>query len=131
MTDAGCYFVLTPDDVIRHVSEPLQGKMGTYVGHSLWVRMPRSELVFRPYFQEARRTGEEVEFVEFYAGGILHMRVVPSGESLTVYPTRLSELDVRTLGTLRASLERIASELDARASARRGRRAAGSLRALP
>jgi hypothetical protein len=131
MSNSGCYFVPTPDDVIAHVSEPLQGTMGRYIGHSVWVRLPGSEGVFRPYFEEARETGREVEFAAFYSGAILDVRVVPAGGSLTVYPTRRSELDVRTLATLNASLERIASELDARARAPHGRRALSSLRATP
>jgi len=131
LTHADCYFVLSADDEILYVSEPLHRWMGRFVGHSLWVKLPRAELIFRPHFQEARRTGRELEFVAFYAGGTIEMRIVPSGELLTVYPNRLSELNVRTLATLTASLETIASELAAPAPARRGRPVPVSLQALP
>ena len=131
MTQSDCYFVLTPDDVIAHVSEALHGTMGAFVGHSVWVRMPRSELVFRPYFQVARQTGEEVQCVAFYAGGTVELRIVPSGESLTVYPARLAMLNIRTLATLKASLEKIVAELAAPGSLRSDRPAPASLRALP
>ena len=131
MAPADCYFTVSSEDVITHVSPPLRGQLGRYVGHSIWMRMPQSQAVFGPYFEEARATGREIEFVGFYAGATLRVRVVPSGDELTVYPTRLSELNLRTAATLRASLERLASELGARASSPRDRPAPASLRALP
>ena len=131
MAETDCYFSVSPDDVISRVSAPLQRQLGHYVGHSIWIRMPESESVFRPYFEEARASGREVDVVTFYAGATTRLRIVPSGRSLTVYPTKLSGVDVRTLASLRSSLERIASELDARELSRPGRRARASLQALP
>lgn len=131
MTDSDCYLVLDEHDVISFVSPALERTMGTYVGHSLWVRMPGSEQLLRPHLDHARRTGEEVECVAFHAGATLLVRAVPSGERLTVYPTRMSRLDVRTLTTLRASLARMLAELSAQAPVRSDRRAPASLRALP
>lgn len=131
MTGPNYYFVLSPEDEIVHVSEALHGQMGRFVGHSLWVKMPSAELIFRPYFQEARQTGRELEFAAFYAGGTIRMRVVPSGQSLTVYPTRLSELNLRTLATLTESLEKIVSELAAQVPAQVDQPVRGSLQALP
>jgi hypothetical protein len=131
MPESDCYFSVSPDDVITRVSAPLQRQLGRFAGHSIWTRLPGSQAVLRPYFEEARESGRDVEFVAFYAGATMRVRIVPAGRSLTVYPTRLSELDVRTLATLRSSLERIVSELGARELSRLGRRARASLQALP
>ena len=105
--------------------------MAPFLGHPLWEYLPHGEAVFGPLFDEARSTGEEVETIVYYASGTVGVRVVPSGRSLVVYATRRTELDVRTLGTLSASLRAIEQELAARAPAQPDRRALGSRQALP
>jgi len=128
----GCSsYVLDADDRITQVSGPLEATLGHALGHSIWETSPEAERLFKPYFEQARRTGEEVEFTEFYRGFLARRRVVPAGRSLTVYVTPMRELDVTTLGTLAASLGQIEAELAARAPARRDRPAPASLRALP
>ena len=124
------FFVIDANDVIVQVSEEYQGSMGHFLGHPLWEYLPRAELLFRPHLEQARRTGEEVESMIFYAGGTVELRVVPAGESLTVYTARCTELNVRTLGTLAESLRSIERELAAREPAQPDRPALGSLRAL-
>ena len=131
MTDQHRYYVLDSSDVVIQVSTALHETMGRFLGHSLWESMPRAELIFRPYFEEARQTGREVEFIAFYGGGTTRLRIVPSGRALTVHPTRLSELNVRTLGTLVASLRQIEAELAVQARAPLDLRAHGSPQALP
>lgn len=130
MKDHPRYFVLDTEDRIVQVSEEYRRSMARFLGHSLWEYMPRAELLFRHRLEEARRTGCEIESTVFYAGGTIDVRVVPCGESLTVYTTRRTELNVRTLGTLVESLRQIQAELDARAPARHDPPALESPRAL-
>jgi hypothetical protein len=127
---AGSY-VLDTDDRIVAVRGGLEERLGCFLTHSFWEVSPGAEELFRPHFEEARRTQREVEFTEYYAGTLARRRVVPSGRTLTVYVTPLLELDVRTLTTLAESLRRIEAALAARAPARPAPPAPASLRALP
>jgi hypothetical protein len=81
------------------------------VGRVLWERLPHAEPLYGPHFDEARRTGQPVEFTVFYAAEFKRIRAIPAGDELPVHVTRLRELGVTTLGTLSASLHAIASEL--------------------
>lgn len=125
------YYVLDAGDRIVQVEGAARETLGTFLGHPIWDASPGAASLFGPYFAEARDTGRELEFVTFYAGRVARRRVVPSGDQLTVYVTPLVSLDVRTLGTLAASLRRVEGELAARAPAPPDPRAPASLRALP
>jgi hypothetical protein len=131
MSDETSIYVLDADDRITQVSGPIRERLGPYVGHSLWEASPHAREVFEPYFAEARATGREVEFTALYSGRVERRRVVPSGRALTVHVTPVAGVDVRTLATLTGSLRAIEDGLADRASERPGRRAPGSLRALP
>jgi hypothetical protein len=132
LTTRAWSFVIDETDRIVQVGDEMPGGMEPFLGHPLWEYLPHGQAVFGPLFEEARATGHEVETVVYYAGGTVGVRIVPSGKkSLVVYATRRIELDVRTLGTLSASLRVIEQELDARAPARPDRRALGSQQALP
>jgi hypothetical protein len=124
-------FVIDETDRIVQVGDEMPGGMEPFLGHPLWEYLPHGHAVFGPLFEEARATADEVESIVYYAGGTVGVRVVPSGRSLVVYATRRIELDVRTLGTLSASLRAIEQELGARAPVRPDRRALGSQQALP
>lgn len=125
------YYVVDANDRLIQVSESLRETMGPFVGNSLWECFPRAHEIFERHFSEARESERELEFKAFYAGAAIHLRLLPSGESLTVYPKRLAEVDVRTLGTLTESLRRIEAVLADQASEQLDPRAHGSLRALP
>ena len=131
MTTRAWSFVIDETDRIVQVGDEMPGGMEPFLGHPLWEYLPHGQAVFEPLFEEARATGSEVETIVYYAGGTVGVRVVPSGRSLVVYATRRVELDVRTLGTLSASLRVIEQELAARAPAPPDRRALGSRQALP
>ena len=124
-------FVIDETDRIVQVCDEMPGGMEPFLGHPLWEYLPHGQAVFGALFEQARATGSEVETVVYYAGGTVGVRIVPSGKSLVVYATRRVELDVRTLGTLSASLRAIERELAARAPAPPDRRALGSQQALP
>jgi len=125
------YYVIDGEDRIVRVWGGLQQTLGRYCSHSLWECTPHAEPLFGPHFDEARKTGCEVEFTAFYAGRLARRRVVPAGQTLTVHVAPLEELDVRTLGTLAESLRRIEAELAAREPAPLDLRAHGSPQALP
>ena len=131
MTTRAWSFVIDGNDRIVQVGDEMPGGMEPFLGHQLWEYLPHGQSVFGPLFEEARATASEVETVVYYAGGTVGVRVVPSGQSVVVYATRRIELDVRTLGTLSASLRAIEQELAARAPAQPDRRALGSRQALP
>jgi hypothetical protein len=124
-------FVLDAADRIDLVTEDSHGNMARFVGHSLWEYLPGAEPVLGPYFDEARQTGSTIDTSVFYAGGTVELRIVPSGNSLAVRSTRLTELDVTTLARLERSLRRIEAELAARAPVRRDSPAPASPQALP
>lgn len=131
MTTRAWSFVIDDTDRIVQVGDEMPGGMEPFLGHPLWEYLPHGQAVFGPLFEEARAGASEVETIVYYAGGTVGVRIVPSGKSLVVYATRRIELDVRTLGTLSASLRAIERELAARAPARPDRRALGSQQALP
>ncbi len=129
-TPGGDYYVLDAKDKIVHASAGCEW-MRRFLGHEVWECMPLAEVLFRPRFEEARRTAREVEFRVFYAGALSQIKAVPAGSDLTVFVTHLENLNVRTLATLTASLSRIEAALEPRASAPLALRAPASPQALP
>ena len=125
------YYILDAEDRITRVAGATRPSLGPFVGHSIWEASPQAEHLFAPHFEEARATGEEVEFTVFYGGRLARRRVVPAGDTLTVYVTVLRKLDVRTLATLGESLRAIEAELAGPASEPPDPPALASLRALP
>ncbi len=124
------YYVLDEKDRIVHASDGCRW-MRQFLGHVVWECMPLAAVIFRPRFEEARVVAREVEFPVFYAGALSRIRVVPAGSQLTVFVTHVGRLNVRTLGTLTASLSRIEAELAARVPERLDPPAPVSLQALP
>jgi hypothetical protein len=104
--------------------------MAAFLGHSLWEYLPQAGPTLKPYFDEARRSGEIVDAAIFYAGRLVDARIVPNGDRLTVHVTRRTALDLSSLRTLAESLSSIEAELAARGPARLDRPALGSRQAL-
>ena len=125
------YVVLDADDRITHVSAPLHGTLGHWLGHVLWEHLPGAKEIYGPAFEEARASGEPVVAVVFYAGRLKRFTVIPATDGLAVHVEPLEALDVTTLGTLMRSLERVERALAAPECAQPDRRERGSLRALP
>lgn len=125
------YIVLDSNDRVIQVGADLRDQLAPFLGHVLWEHIPDAKPLYGPSFDEARRSGSEVEFPAFYRGRAQRLRAVPGGDTLAVHVERLSELDVTTLGTLAESLRQIEAELAARAPERLDRPAPSSLRALP
>ena len=124
-------FVVDRDDRIVRVDDENRSTMAPFVGHSLWIFLPEARPLLGPFLEEARETDDAVESAIFYAGWSVDVRVVPVGACLAVRLERRTELDLRTLETLAASLRSIEAELAAREHVRRDRRAPASPQALP
>ena len=123
-------FVLDADDRVTYVSA--QPEVGVpFLGQIVWERLPESEPLLRDRFDEARKTGKEIEFRVYYGGGAKRIRATPADDALSVSVEPLTSLDVSTLATLAESLKKIEAELVARASERPDRRAPSSPQALP
>lgn len=125
------YFVLDDEDRVVAVGPRREYADNPFLGHVLWSRLPGAEPLLRPRFDEARRTGQEVEFTTFYAGRTKHIKLIPAADGLAVHVEQLTVLDVRTLATLAQSLKRVEAELDARAREQLDPPAPASLQALP
>jgi hypothetical protein len=89
------------------------GHFGPLVGLPLWDCFPGSRPLCKPYYDEARRTCDPVEFVQFYDGYVTRIRAVPRPEGrLELYWENLSRLDTLTLESLAESLETSLETLD-------------------
>jgi hypothetical protein len=81
-------------------------------GRNLWEVFPKAKPLFQPYCDEARRTREPVEFLQFYSGRLFRVRAVPDGRHLVLIGESLQHLDTLTLEGLRASLDETIALID-------------------
>ena len=101
--DAVPFVVLDEAYKIVEVS-PAAGAVGPLRGQDVFEIFPGSRPLFLPYYEQARRSGEVVEFTQYYGGYVTNTKAVPAGNLLTVYWEPLYMLDVLTLEGLRSSL---------------------------
>jgi hypothetical protein len=119
------FVVLDEGDRIVGVGPHAESQFGPLVGSSMWDCFPGSEPLFKPYYDSARRSGEPVEFVQFYDGNVARVRAVPVGEGhLELEWEQLARLDTLTLDSLSETLDD-ALELLGEAHPRRRRRTVG------
>jgi hypothetical protein len=111
-------FVLDERYRIVEASPAAQPLVGHLIGETIWEHFPGSRSVFLPYCEEARRTGEKVEFVQFYGGRMMRVTYVPEGLRLVVTWETLGDVDVTTLDALRSSLLEIVAVLAEQDAAR-------------
>jgi hypothetical protein len=123
--------VLDADDVVVDVGEPALAEFGHLLGQSVWDAFPGSEPFFRPYYETARRTGEPVEFVQFYEGRLGRLHVVPHDGLLDVSWEILTTIDTLTLDGLRASVDEAISAIECLELAARREVTRSSLRVVP
>ena len=98
--------MLDEADRIVEVGPGALSQFGPQVGSVVWDCYPGSEPLFKPYYDSARRTGDEIEFVQFYDGNVARVRAVPRDDRhLELYWERLAHLDTLTIGSLVSSLE--------------------------
>ena len=111
------FVVLDTGDNIVGVGPSAIGHFGPLVGSLLWDCFPGSRPLCKPYYDEARRTREPVEFVQFYDGYITRIRAVPRDEGrLELYWENIAQLDTLTLASLSETLEKSLELLDERSA---------------
>lgn len=107
------FVVLDEGDRIVGVGPAAESQFGPLVGSVMWDCFPGSEPLFKPYYDAARRSGEPVEFVQFYNGNVARIRAVPrQGDRLNLSWELLTRLDTLTLGGLVQTLEESLEHLD-------------------
>jgi hypothetical protein len=108
------FVVLDEGDRIVAVGPKAEGQFGPLVGARMWECFPGSEPLFKPYYDEARRSGEPLTFVQFYDGNVARIRAVPVPEGrLELHWEHLARLDTLTLASLAETLEESLELLDA------------------
>jgi hypothetical protein len=108
------FVVLDEGDRIVGVGPDAESQFGPLVGSLMWDCFPGSEALFKPYYDAARRSGAEVEFVQFYDGNVARIRAVPGpDDTLQLYWELLARLDTLTLDGLAQTLEASLRLLDA------------------
>lgn len=105
------FVILDEGNRIVEVGPAARAGFESLLGANVLDAFPGSQPVFGPYYEKARRTGQPVEFGQFYEGRALRVRAVPGPRGLTVTWATIGILDVLTLDGLRASLESILDAL--------------------
>ena len=104
------FVMLDPADRIVEVGPHAESQFGPLAGSLIWDAFPGAKPLFKPYYDEARLTGETVDFVQFYDGNVVRVIArMDDHERLEVSWEQLTRLDTTTLADLRAS---IATSLD-------------------
>lgn len=98
------FVVLDEDYYIVELDSAASAGFGHLAGRLLWECFPGSKPLFKPYYDQARESGESVEFVQFYEGTVARIRAVPTDDRLELYWERLLHLDTLTLDGLRSSI---------------------------
>jgi hypothetical protein len=107
------FVVLDEGDRIVEVGDSAVGQFGPQIGRVMWECYPGSEPLFKPYYDQARRAREPVEFVQFYDGNVAKIRAIPHDDGrLDLYWEHLAHLDTLTLGSLVDTLEESLEVLD-------------------
>ena len=100
------FVTLDTADTIVGVGPAAEGQFAPLLGLPLWDCFPGSRSLFKPYYDEARRTREPVEFVQFHNGNFARVRAIPRGDDrLELYWEVLSRLDTLTLDGLAQTLD--------------------------
>ena len=107
------FVVLDEGDRIVGVGPDAESQFGPLVGSLIWDCFPGSAPLFKPYYEAARRSGEPVEFVQFYDGYVARIRAVPHRDGrLDLYWEQLARLDTLTLDGLARTLDKSLELLD-------------------
>ena len=107
------FVVLDEMDRIVGVGPAAESQFGPLVGSLIWDCFPGSEPLFKPYYDAARRSGEEVEFVQFYDGNVARIHAVPqSNGHLDLHWELLTHLDTTTIAGLVQTLDESLEVMD-------------------
>jgi hypothetical protein len=100
------FVTLDDGDRIVEVGPHAESQFGPLIGARMWDCFPGSEPLFKPQYDAARRSGEPVEFVQFYDGNVARVRAVPLPDGhLELEWAQLARVDTLTLGTLAETLD--------------------------
>ena len=111
------FVVLDTGDTIVEVGPGAENQFRPLLGSVLWDCFPGSRPVFKPYYDEARRTREPVEFVQFHNGNVARVRATPrTADRLELYWEVISRLDTMTLDSLAQTLDEAIAALDERSA---------------
>jgi hypothetical protein len=125
------FVVLDSRDTIVAVGPSAESQFGPLLGSPLWDSFPGSLPLFKPYYDEARRTGEPVEFVQFYDGNVARVRAVPDPDDrLELYWELIARLDTLTIDGLLETLDTTLALLEERGDALSREQARGALRLI-
>lgn len=106
--------VLDEGDRIVGVGSAAEGQFGPLLGAVVWECFPGSEPLFKPYYDDARRTGRPVEFVQFYDGNVARVTAVPTASGhVELGWELLMHLDTTTLESFRTTLQQALELLEA------------------
>ena len=107
------FVVLDTADTIVEVGPGAESQFRPLLGSVLWDCFPGSKPLFKPYYEEARRTRQPVEFVQFHHGNLARVRAIPRAEDrLELYWEVVSRLDTLTLSRLAETLDESLAALD-------------------
>ena len=107
------FVVLDEGDRIVGVGPDAESQFGPLVGSLMWDCFPGSEPLFKPYYDAARRSREQLEFVQFYDGNVARVRAVPRENGhLDLFWELLARLDTLTLDGLAQTLDESLELLD-------------------
>ncbi len=98
------FVVLDEVDRIVGVGPHAESQFGPLLGSVMWECFPGSKPLFKPYYDAARRTGETVEFVQFYDGYVVRVLATPSDNGLEVSWQSLIRIDATTFTSFRETL---------------------------
>ena len=107
------FVVLDEGDRIVGVGPHAESQFGPLVGSLIWDCFPGSQPLFKPYYDAARRSGEPIEFVQFYDGHVARIRAGPRPDGhLDLFWELLARLDTLTLDGLAQTLDESLELLD-------------------
>lgn len=124
------FVVLDEKDRIVGVGPAAESQFGPLVGSVMWECFPGSKPLFKPYYDAARRSGEQVEFVQFYDGHVARVTATPVDETLEVTWQPLSHLDTTTFASFRQTLADSLAVLEAEGSGAARNHARQALRVI-
>jgi len=105
--------ILDEDYRIVEVGPAAEATFGPLIGQNVFDCFPDATGLYRPHYENARATGQAVEFAQYYDGYVMLINAEPLEDGrLAVAWEILGMLDTMNLDALRLSLGRILAKLE-------------------
>jgi len=105
--------ILDEDYRIVEVGPAAEATFGPLIGQNVFGCFPDATGLYRPHYENARATGQAVEFAQYYDGYVMLINAEPLEDGrLAVAWEILGMLDTMNLDALRLSLGRILAKLE-------------------